>query len=95
MVSRNEALQKVGALKREISSANGPFGSCFRERLKPTVASRIATQNSILRKFDLPLLRCFNTKQSYNHSQTRPGAPIISENDNLPPQNNNLGTSKP
>jgi len=82
-VSRNEALQKVGLLKREISSANAPYHPHVYDHVKSTVPLASVPQKCDFDLYEASVSREFNQEQGVGASQTRPEPRPPVRNNNL------------
>ena len=71
-VSRNEALQRVGILKREISSANAPSHPHVYDHVRSTVPLASVPQKCDFDLYEASVSRDFNQEQGVGVSQPRP-----------------------
>jgi hypothetical protein len=87
-VSRNEALQKVGILKREISSANAPSHPHVYDHVKSTVPLASVPQKCDFDLYEASVSRGISKEQGVGVSQPRPEPrPPVRNNNLLCPDN--------
>ena len=82
-VSRNEALQRVRILKREISSANAPSHPHVYDHVKSTVPLASVPQKCVFDLYEASVSREFSKEQGVGASQARPAPRPPVRNDNL------------